>query len=144
MDFIKKIESGLGLVTKRSEELVEVTKLKFKKSSLEKQIEEKQLEIGRIIYLAYSQNTTGNEEVAAICNDIKELEKQIDEINKRIESSQPPEIKCPNCGAVSGIDASYCSKCGEKLLTCPNCGQTLAEDANFCQKCGELINDNAE
>ena len=50
--------------------------------------------------------------------------------------------KCPTCNAEYGDGATYCEKCGTKLVkyrTCPHCGAAVEEEAVFCSKCGKAI-----
>lgn len=50
--------------------------------------------------------------------------------------------KCPACNTEYGDGATYCEKCGTKLVkyaTCPHCGASVEEDAIFCSKCGKAI-----
>lgn len=55
--------------------------------------------------------------------------------------------KCPACNAEFGDGATYCDKCGTKLVkyrTCPHCGAAVEDDAVFCSKCGKAIDAVAE
>ncbi len=50
--------------------------------------------------------------------------------------------KCPTCNAEFGDGATYCDKCGSKLVkyaTCPHCGASVDEDAVYCSYCGKAI-----
>ena len=50
--------------------------------------------------------------------------------------------KCPTCNAEYGDGATYCEKCGTKLVKyrkCPHCGADVEDDAIFCSKCGKAI-----
>lgn len=50
--------------------------------------------------------------------------------------------KCPTCNAEYGDGATYCEKCGTKLVkygVCPHCGAPVEEEAIFCSKCGKAI-----
>ena len=50
--------------------------------------------------------------------------------------------KCPACNEEYGDGATYCEKCGTKLVkycTCPHCGEPVQDDAVFCSKCGKAI-----
>lgn len=50
--------------------------------------------------------------------------------------------KCPTCNAEFGDGATYCDKCGTKLVkfaTCPHCGAIVEEDAVYCSYCGKAV-----
>ena len=55
--------------------------------------------------------------------------------------------KCPTCNAEYGDGATYCEKCGTKLVkygVCPHCGAPVEEEAIFCSKCGKAIDSAPE
>ena len=55
--------------------------------------------------------------------------------------------KCPTCNAEYGDGATYCEKCGSKLVkyrTCPHCGAAVEEEAVYCSKCGKAVDAVAE
>lgn len=50
--------------------------------------------------------------------------------------------KCPTCNEEYGDGATYCEKCGTKLVkyrTCPHCGEPVQDDAVYCPRCGKSI-----
>jgi len=50
--------------------------------------------------------------------------------------------KCPKCGEEYGDGATYCEKCGTKLVkyrACPKCGQLVNDEVLYCPKCGQAI-----
>lgn len=48
---------------------------------------------------------------------------------------------CPKCGHGYKKGASFCEKCGTRLIrrNCAQCGNELSDDALFCPKCGTKI-----
>ena len=53
-------------------------------------------------------------------------------------------MKCPHCQADNPEEATFCIKCGQKILEdiplkCPECGTELPEGAIFCYKCGQSL-----
>lgn len=51
--------------------------------------------------------------------------------------------KCPACNEEYGDGATYCEKCGTKLVkyrTCPRCGESIQDDVTYCPRCGMSIN----
>lgn len=50
---------------------------------------------------------------------------------------------CSHCQTENAKDASFCKRCGSKLMKeriCPHCGNLLDPDSVFCGKCGEKVN----
>lgn len=55
--------------------------------------------------------------------------------------------KCPACNEEYGDGATYCEKCGTKLVKyciCPHCGAEAQDDAVFCPKCGKALDSRDE
>ena len=55
--------------------------------------------------------------------------------------------KCPVCHEEYGDGATYCEKCGTKLVkyrTCPHCGTLVPDEAIFCSKCGKSVDEIEE
>lgn len=145
MSFLKKLESGLAALNKKSEEILEITKVKMNRSKLEKQLQEKQRELGRIVYDSYISNTTDSEKVISLCKTMQGLEEEIKKLDEQIAALTPKEKTCPNCGTKVAPDIKFCSNCGTKLidsLTCSKCGQLLEPDVKFCPKCGNAVVSN--
>ena len=58
---------------------------------------------------------------------------------------EPPvsDTQCPQCGAVSESDASFCSQCGHSLeTTCPSCNGNNKASSRFCHNCGKPLKVN--
>ena len=49
--------------------------------------------------------------------------------------------RCPNCGTVNDVSATFCENCGTALheTTCPYCGVTVAPEADYCENCHKYI-----
>jgi ribosomal protein L40E len=48
-------------------------------------------------------------------------------------------IRCHKCNALVGVDAKFCSQCGQamgKAKPCPQCRELNDPDAAFCDNCG--------
>jgi len=47
---------------------------------------------------------------------------------------------CPKCGADIAVGASFCAKCGAKIIKeCPNCKHVNSHKSAFCEKCGTKL-----
>ena len=51
---------------------------------------------------------------------------------------QAETLNCPNCGAASSSDASYCEFCQSRLATvsCPSCFALMFRGSKHCPRCG--------
>jgi RNA polymerase subunit RPABC4/transcription elongation factor Spt4 len=48
-------------------------------------------------------------------------------------------VRCHKCNALVGVDAKFCSQCGQatgKTKACPQCRELNDPDAAFCDNCG--------
>lgn len=118
-----KIASKLGekssevanTLSKKSEEMVTITKLKMKINKLQGNIERKKEELGEVVYSSYINNVDDKNKVTLICEEIKEIENEIQKINKNIEAITPGPKTCPNCGAKISDKVNFCSQCGKRI-----------------------------
>jgi hypothetical protein len=106
-------------------DMVGTGKLKLQKSELEDNIQDKKTLIGNLVYVAYKENGEPNsEELTKLFDEIKELEKQVAEVEEKLnkETAQPapkaeetaPAVKfCSNCGKEIPAEAKFCNHCGQ-------------------------------
>jgi Zn-finger nucleic acid-binding protein len=54
-------------------------------------------------------------------------------------------LNCPNCGAATSSDASFCKYCESKLATiaCSSCFGRIFIGSKYCQHCGATVRDPA-
>ncbi|MGI6677498.1 MAG: zinc ribbon domain-containing protein [Dehalobacterium sp.] len=133
MSFFKKlgetVKDTASSIGNKSADLVETGKLKLQKNQLEGDITAKKAAIGELVYFAYKQNVSPNEEdLVKFFAEITELENQIlvieDKLRKEaIDSS----LKTEDNVAPSTADT----------ITCSSCGQKLTAGAKFCNNCGQ-------
>lgn len=101
---------------KKSGEAVEVTKIRLAINSDKSKIKELKLQVGELMYEAYSGNASSGDEIEELCQEISELYKEIERKEQAIA-----EIKnlrrCSKCGANNEIDAYFCKKCAAELKT---------------------------
>ncbi|MDD5659710.1 MAG: SPFH domain-containing protein [Actinomycetota bacterium] len=64
----------------------------------------------------------------------------------RSESAKKSKSNCPNCGYENIFDATFCNKCGKRLIEdkklCPNCSKENLSSAVFCSFCGKPLEEN--
>ena len=96
-------------------DVADLAKMKYKITENDKAIEATMEALGRLLYDSRKKEEPLNEETIA------ELTAQVDELNAdnarlqaEIDNNRGKKT-CAGCGAVNTEDASYCSKCGQKL-----------------------------
>ena len=98
----------------KTEEVVELTRLKIQASQLRGDIDANYLKLGEIIY-ELNKAGTENEELISMC--IAEIESQrteLAELTNRIDEMKNV-VKCSECLAANPVGALYCARCGARL-----------------------------
>lgn len=111
----KKVGDAAKTAAKKSGEIVEVTKLNRSISLNEEKINKLYIEIGKVFYLKHENgDSLAGEELTAWCNQISELNEEIENLKDKILELKNIKI-CPNCKTEVGPDILFCPKCGTKL-----------------------------
>ena len=165
----KTLKKTVNTVGKKTDEFVEIQKIRTRQHALEDQIEKNYQDIGQIIYNRYLNGEAFDENLAGICKDITDLEKEIADCKEDVANKRG-RIVCPACGASVPKDAAFCMRCGAAMpekeeepedaefvhvepeeegkeevankrgrLVCPACGASVPKDAAFCMRCGAAM-----
>ena len=110
----KKITDTVDVVGKKTNDMVEIQKLRSQISSLEKGIEKNYVELGKMVFAKYQDKEALSESEKALCEEITGSAVLIEEYENEIADIRGIK-KCPSCGAASPADTAYCPKCGTKL-----------------------------
>ncbi len=122
MDFLQKVgekakELG-GLAkeaTRKSGELIEVTKLKFELSKLEKEMENNLAGLGALVFQKYRGAADVDDEIDRLCQSTARLEEEIKVVSQQIEKLQPKSLTCPECKVDLPAGGKFCSYCGTRV-----------------------------
>lgn len=98
---------------KKTDEFVEIQKIRTRQHALEDQIEKNYQDIGQIIYNRYLNGEAFDENLAGICKDITDLEKEIADCREDVANKRG-RIVCPACGA--SVRKMQLSACAAVLL----------------------------
>lgn len=132
-DFFKNISKTfretMGTVGKKTDEFVEIQKIRNRQGQLESKIDNHYLEIGRKVYCRYRNGEPFDEETAGLCREIMHMEKEIAACKEQVAEKKGQTI-CPSCGAGVPKEAAYCMYCGAPL---PERKEDHAEDAEFTE-----------
>lgn len=123
MDFFQKVgekAKELGGIakeaTRKSGELLEVTKLKFDQSKLEKEMENNLAGLGALVYQKYRGVGDVDDEIDRLCQSTARLEDEIKLVSQQIEKLHPKTITCPECKVELPSGGKFCSYCGSKVV----------------------------
>ena len=152
----KKVGEAAQAAAKKSNELVEVTKLNMSVNTEEDKVSKLYGEMGRKLYASYK---AGEEALPDFTGDFEQInvcEQNIKEIRRKIMELKNVKL-CQKCGAELAPTAMFCPKCGAKQETappppepevkveeaassfCPECGTEVLADTAFCSNCGAQI-----
>lgn len=154
----KKVGEAAQAAAKKSNEIVETTKLNSNINSEEDKIQKLYVQLGKAVYERFTQEGTAEDYALEACQAIVEHQKNIAALREKIA-----EIKgiksCINCGAEMDRNQVFCAKCGTKnelpapaasaapdagqevsaKIFCPSCGAELPAGSAFCTNCGAKI-----
>ena len=84
----KTLKKTVDTVGKKTDEFVEIQKIRTRQHALEDQIEKNYQDIGQIIYNRYLNGEAFDENLAGICKDITDLEKEIADCREDVANKQ--------------------------------------------------------
>ena len=122
------ISKSVAKASVKSKEFLDVTKLKNQISSLQNKKQDALEELGNIAYAMFLKNNIDTDiiknkgnEISKIDEQIKNLQNEIVEVQKRAQDSLREDVPSANtcaCGAVIPDGAKFCGVCGRPVL-CP-------------------------
>ncbi|AEG59016.1 zinc ribbon domain-containing protein [Desulforamulus ruminis] len=123
MEFIKNLGEkakdigGMAKdLTKRSGELLEVTKLRFEINKLQKILDNNLEAIGELSYRRFKGEEGLGEEIERLLQSTQVLEKDMENMKEQIEKLTPKAPACPKCSKELPQEANYCANCGQKVV----------------------------
>ena len=112
-DIMSSIRSAADTVSKKTEETVEISKLKFNIAKIKGDIEKKYADLGRCVYGACKGAENYQESSNAIVKDIDDLKAELKKAEDELKEITGT-FTCPQCGKKCGKGDSFCSGCGRK------------------------------
>lgn len=111
---LEKVTQTTKSAIKKSGEAVGLTKLRIAVNSDKTKVKELKLQIGELVYGAYSGEDADGTDVEEICRQIKELYDEIESKEKEIAEIKNLK-RCAKCGTNNERDAAFCKKCAAEL-----------------------------
>lgn len=117
-DFLNSLRQTItetaGAVGKKTEDLVEIQKLRGKLRSVSRAIDLDYRKLGEIIFRRFAEGEQMDEELAELCDGILELRRQAASYKEELADRKGQNI-CSACGAPNPQNAVFCMKCGTIL-----------------------------
>lgn len=141
MAFFEELKKSFSDVTdtiaKKSGEIVEVQKLKMKKSGLESDIKKNYIQLGRIYFHQMEESGVIDEVSEEFFQSIVEAKESIEEIKVKLEEMSK-EKTCTVCGEKSPKSMAFCPHCGTKFEN------SEKEDSDACADESEEMTEDEE
>ena len=102
------------VVGKKTEDLVEIQKLRSRIRNAQRNVEADYQKLGEIIYQRYIGGAVLDEELADVCSKIMELQKETASYKEELAGRKGQNV-CPVCGSGNPKDAAYCMQCGAPM-----------------------------
>jgi len=112
-ELTQKVSNTAKAAAKKSNDIVEITKLNMSISAEEDKIKKLYTEIGKALYEAYKKGEVLPDAFRESCEKIKTYDENIKHMKQKVLELKNLKA-CPNCGAELEADVLYCSKCGTK------------------------------
>lgn len=101
-------------VGKKTEELVEMQKIRSKTISIQRGIDKNYKILGELVYQRFAAGESMDEEVTEICDLILEQVNELSSLKEELAARKNQNC-CPNCGSRNPMAAAFCMNCGTKL-----------------------------
>ena len=124
MDFMDTINEWAKKLTDKTNEIVEIAKLRAANFAKNEKANEIKKEIGEICFSMYRSGDELDPGIEKLCADIKKLKSEMAENERTIRRMKEAAGDTVDLAA-SGF--------------CPYCGAELIKDAKFCASCGKEI-----
>lgn len=111
---LDKAMSVANVAGKKTEEMVEVSKLKLQEVSLNADLQNCYERIGSLVYRSRKSGLDNEAEITEIISQVDDLLQELAQIQSKREELKKVK-KCPNCGASCSVDSHFCSRCGMVL-----------------------------
>jgi len=110
----RKITATAKTVTRKSEDIVEITKLNLAIGNEEDKIKRMLYEIGSELYRSYTNGKAFGDFYDGRCAEVKQIEENINTLKERVLLLKGSKI-CKTCSSVVDLEVNFCPNCGEKL-----------------------------
>lgn len=115
-DLLFAMKDVADVATKKTEEVVGITKIKLEKCRVEKEVQDMYKKIGQATYQSRIDGCKNEEYINSLCDTIKDQLQYLQELDKEIADKKDMVI-CDNCKQQNERDNVYCKRCGSKIKT---------------------------
>ncbi|MDD3139265.1 MAG: zinc ribbon domain-containing protein [Lachnospiraceae bacterium] len=132
-DLGRKITKTAENVGKKTDEVVEVQKIKSQIRTLEKTNERDFLDLGKMLYERYKNGEVVDGDCAEICEEMSKREEAIAQLEDQVADAKGMVI-CATCE----------SRIAKGMAFCPNCGAKIEEPEETVEESEETVEEPEE
>ena len=111
---LDKAISVANVAGKKTEEMVEASKLKLQEVSVNADLQDCYEKIGSLVYRSKKSGEDNEQAIEQLVEQADVLLEQLAQLQSKREEIKKMK-KCPNCGASCSVDSHFCSRCGMVL-----------------------------
>lgn len=113
-DVLVNVKSAANTVSKKTNNIVDYSKLKFTASGLANEIKKKFQTLGEEVYACSKIGSDDSQTIELLIQEIDDLKAQLQATNELISVAKN-KIVCPVCKAELEKESLFCNKCGSKI-----------------------------
>lgn len=141
-NFGKRLGETAEMVTNKAGEVIEIQRVKSQIRDLARDNAVDMMELGKAVYERYKAGEELDENAAALCDSVKEREKEIEKYERKIAALKG-SAACSECGRMVSEDMAYCPYCGEKMEAQDQEEETEEYAEEYAEKIKEKVADAA-
>lgn len=113
-DLIYAVKDVADVATKKTEEVVGVSKLKLEICRVEREIQDLYKKIGQSTYQSIKNDCKNQEYIDSLCERVEDQLEYLKELQEQI-ADKKDKVICHNCNQQNEKDNLYCKRCGSKI-----------------------------
>lgn len=113
-DVVSYAKGAAETVGKKTDELVELGRMKLKIAELHRELAAAHEGLGRLVYDSHKSGESVDDMIDACVEHLDELTHELEQLEEKVMFAKNA-VRCSKCGALNASTAHFCSECGEKL-----------------------------
>ena len=113
-DFGKVISEKAEVVSKKTEDTIEIQKMKSQIRGMDRSNERDFQDMGKMIYEQFKKGKAIDSDFMELCEAIEEREAEMETLNKQVAEIKGLDV-CKNCQEHLDASVVFCPKCGTKV-----------------------------
>lgn len=113
-EFVFMAKNAAGAASKKTNEVFEISKLKYQMKQVEWDIEKAYAKLGAIVYESKRSNDDFADAILLATSEIDDLKLKLDSFEESLQSQRRVK-KCEHCDKSNDASAFYCAYCGSPL-----------------------------